>query len=296
MHGMHARLPKNFVLEERLERYAQVIEVAPSHYAGSWAEACHPLSSGEASRYDRVHVDLGCGKGAYVVQAAARDPRTLYVAIDGEPVCIAYTAQHVMESGVRNVVVVPALGSQMTSVFGPGEVDAITLNFPTPFPRKKDASRRLTIVDRLAEYRQVLSPGGTVTFKTDSYPLWQFTRAQVELAGYQVLWLSDNARAERPDDVLTEYERRLAAQGATVYAIEATPGEAREGIEQTSSLSLVDYLPDDLASLGYVPHGMRGSVTNLRNRRRREQGRSHQDSRADGTSGERSRHTGDPKG
>lgn len=34
MHGMHARLPKNFVLEERLEQYAQVIELDPTRYAG----------------------------------------------------------------------------------------------------------------------------------------------------------------------------------------------------------------------------------------------------------------------
>jgi tRNA (guanine-N7-)-methyltransferase len=154
-------------------------------------------------------------------------------------------------------------------------VHAITLNFPTPFPRKKDAAKRLTIIERLMDYRTILAEGSTVLLKTDSYPLWRFTQTQFDLAHYQVLWCSDDAHAERPDDTLTEYEQRLCAQGATVYAIEATPlawtGPLK--IEQTASVSLIDYLPDDLESLSYVPHGMQGSVINLRNRKKHERNR-----------------------
>ena len=267
MHGMHARLPKNFVLEERLECYAPVIEVAPERYAGVWAQACHPLCAQGLGSYQRIHVDLGCGKGAYVVHEAAAHPQTLYIAIDAEPICVAYTAQHVTEAGLSNVVVVPALGSALPRIFAAGEVAAITLNFPTPFPRKKEAAKRLTIVERLADYRQVLAPGGTVLLKTDSYPLWRFSQIQFDLAGYDLTWVTQDAHADRPDGPLTEYEERLCAQGASVYALEGTPGARPVRLEQTASLSLVDYLPSDLEALDYVPHGMQGSVTNLRNRR-----------------------------
>ena len=40
MHGMHARLPKHFVLEERLERYRDAIEPDPYHWRGHWTSAC----------------------------------------------------------------------------------------------------------------------------------------------------------------------------------------------------------------------------------------------------------------
>ena len=269
MHGMHARLPKNFVLEERLERYARVIEPKPETYAGGWAQACSPITAEGDGRFADVHVDLGCGKGAYVVQAATARPHTLFVAIDAEPICVAYTAQHVMEAGLDNVVVVPARGSQLTRIFGEGEVARMTINFPTPFPRKKDAANRLTILERLLEYRHILAPHGHLVFKTDSLPLWRFSLTQFELAGYELVWTSSDARADRPDDICTEYEERLTGQGACVYALEATVGPKPAHAEQTASLSLVDYLPEDLDSLDYVPHGMQGSVTNLRNRRHR---------------------------
>ena len=49
MHALHLRLPKNFVLEERLDRYADAIEAFPASYASRWAEEI-----GRASCRERV--------------------------------------------------------------------------------------------------------------------------------------------------------------------------------------------------------------------------------------------------
>lgn len=293
MHGMHARLPRNFVLEERLERYADVIELMPSSWAGRWATACWPLAFGasaddagehdagwraghhvehQADKFREVRLDLGCGKGAFVVESARREPDVLFVAMDAEPLCIAYTAQHATEAGLRNVVVVPGQGSAVARAFGPGELGCIHLNFPTPYPRKKDADKRLVLLDRLVEYRRVLAPSGTVRLRTDSQPLRDFALTQFELAGYDVVWSSDDERAERPDEPTSEYEERLVAQGARVYGLWATAGDREPQTAQTASLSLTDYFPDDLFGNGYIPHGMSGAVVNLRNRRLHESG------------------------
>ncbi len=275
MHALHARLPKNFVLEERLERYADSIEASPERWAGQWAEACHPLDAdSERDRFDEVRLDMGCGKGAFTVEAAAAEKSVLFVGIDFEPICIAYAAQKAEESGLDNVLFSPGVADKVTTYFAEGEVSRIYLNFPTPFPRKKEAAQRLTHLDNLMRYREILAPGATVLLKTDSYPLWGFSRTQFELAGYDIVWESDDARAERPDDPVSWYEERLSTQGATVYAIEATPAReprrAADGtIEQTASLSLIDYLPEDLSTMTYVPHGMQGTVTNLRNLERK---------------------------
>lgn len=282
MHGMHTRVPKHFVLEERLERYADAIETSPRSYRGRWAEACHPLEPGlkpgqpaeqgtglgagqALPRYREVRLDLGCGKGVSTVEMARREPDVLFVGVDYEPLCLAYAAQHACESGLPNVVFVPGKGSDVPQLFGPGELAGIYLNFPTPFPRAKKAKERLVYLDRLMDYRQVLARGAAVLLKTDSQPLRDFTLTQLSLAGYRVLWSTDDCRALRPDDPVSGYEARLTAQGATVYAVCATPGPAPAHVEQTAKLSLVDFLPDDLVHMGYVPHGMERTVTNIRN-------------------------------
>lgn len=265
MHRLHARLPKNFVLEERLERYASAIEIDPTGLRGRWAEACWP--AGAEGAYRRIVLDLGCGKGTFVAESARREPDALIIGLDGEPVCIAYTAQRICEEGLGNAVAVPGTGAQVASFFAHGELDAIHLNFPTPYPRKKDAELRLTSFARLAEYRAILAPGGVLRFKTDSQPLFSYTLAQLERAGYEVT-LGQSWEAP-----VTEYEQRLVAEGAAVLACEAHPAHEPAELAELSE-SLVDYLPDDLEGIGYVPLGMRGTVVNLRNRARNRGSRS----------------------
>ena len=265
-HALHARLPKNFVLEERLERYGRVIELNPAAWRGRWARACAPLG---AEPYAEVRLDLGCGKGAFAVEAARREPDVLFVAMDSEPICVAYAAQLVCESGLPNVVVVPGTGMRVREFFSPGELSCIYLNFPTPFPRKRDAAKRMASMERLMDFREVLAPGAEVRLRTDSQPLLDFMLTQVPLAGYDLLWESRDARADFPDAPESEYERRLGAQGARVLALAAAPGPAPEHVEQTAELSLAAYLPHDLESLQaltYAPHGMEATVENLRNR------------------------------
>lgn len=261
---MHARLPKHFVLEERLERYADAIEPAPTTWRGIWREACAPVG-GPAFR--ELRVDLGCGKGGFLVEVARAHPDVLYVGIDAEPVCVAYAAQHVTEAGLANAVVVPARGEDACRIFSEGEVARIHLNFPTPFPRKRDARNRLVLLDRLLEYRQVLGPGGSLALRTDSQPLYDFALGQLALAGYEVR----EGLGEEDAGLSTLYQDRLGAEGARLLALTATPvGETPAHVEQTMPLSLMDYLPRDLDSMGYVPLGMTGAVENLRNRANRQ--------------------------
>lgn len=280
MHGMHARLPKNFVLEERLERYAQAIELSPASYRGLWAQACWPVGDGAAlpgpsreAAFREVRLDLGCGKGAYLVESAHRMPDTLFVGLDAEPICIAYTAQAICERGLANAVVAPARGSDVGRIFGPGELARITLNFPTPFPRKRDAAMRLVAFERLMEYRGVLAPEGSLLLRTDSLPLYRFALVQLARAGYVLVAQTEDAEEGWMGEPVTEYERRLRAQGAHVLALEAVCGPEPHDTDPREPESLVDYLPDDLETLDYVPHGMQGTVVNLRNRRCHERRR-----------------------
>lgn len=266
---MHARMPKNFVLEERIERYADALEPQPAAYRGRWTEACAPAGG---TPFRAVWLDLGCGKGDFLVTCAREHPDILWLGVDSEPVCVVYAAQAVLEANVTNALVIPARADDLARFIAPGELAGIYINFPTPFPRKKQAAQRVTAVDRLLEYRPLLAPGAPVILRTDSQPLFDFTRGQFEGAGYKLQWESRDVRAEHPEIPLSMYERKLSAEGATVYGCRAVPGSAptRQAVEAARSMpqSLFDYLPDNLYEGGYVPHGMGYAVEELRNRRK----------------------------
>ena len=225
-----------------------------------------------ARSFSAVHLDLGCGKGAYLIERARREPNSLLIGMDTEPICVAYAAQYICEAELPNALVLPRGADSLARIFAPGELAAITLNFPTPYPKRKFAERRLVHVNHLLSYRNLLASGATVTLRTDSQPLRDYALTQFEAAGYRTLWTSDNVRAEHPEHPVTEYERRLAAQGAPVYGICATPAATPSPAQIERGLSaeqsLVAYLPHDLDAMGYVPLGMEGAVINLRNRAR----------------------------
>ena len=168
MGAVHVRTPKNFVLEERLERYADAIETNPEAYAGDWRKACAPAGS---KPFEHLHLDLGCGKGTYLVERAHREPDTLFIGMDQEPICIAYAAQKICEQELSNALVLPRGAASLPQLFAAGELDAITINFPTPQPKAKYAKKRLVHVDHLMLYRPLFSAGATVTLRTDSKPL-----------------------------------------------------------------------------------------------------------------------------
>lgn len=272
---MHARLPKNFVLEQRIERYAAAIETGGSAYAGRWAQAC---AEAGGAPFARVHLDLGCGKGSFIAQMAERHPDTLFIGMDSEPVCVVYAAQLLCERGIRNALVVPGDAARAAGIFADGELAAISINFPTPHPKRRHADKRLTSAAHLEGYRPLLAAGGTVTLRTDSAPLYAYSLPQFEAAGWRIQWASTNDRADHPDTPITEYEERLSAQGAHVHGICAAPSSAPASAAQLEAAralpqSLYEYLPDNLFDGAYIPHGMGYAIENFRNRRTHEQAR-----------------------
>ena len=240
------------------------------------ASACHdaacpasgaPIPSERRAPYRRVILDLGCGKGEYTVACARLHPDALYIGLDVEGVCVMRGAELALAEGVPNAVFVWADDPDLATLFAPGEIDGILMNFPTPFPKKKKAHLRLTHLDRLMAYREILAPGASVRLRTDSLPFRDFSLTQIGLAGYDLLWKADDVRALFPDEPLSAYEAKLTAQGAVVCGFEAVPGPAPEHIEQTAPLSLVSYLPENIEDMDYIPHGMQGCVANMRGRR-----------------------------
>ncbi len=273
---MRRRLPRNFNLKERLERYAHAIEFEPAQLRDIWAEACCPLPFRNGlpfcdgrcpSCFDEVHLDLGCGKGDWLTGLAQAYPHILFVGMDFDPVCVTYAAQAIHEAGLNNAVAIYGAGHQVPQFFGEGELSCIYLNFPTPFPRKKDAHMRLVALERLLDYYDVLTADGLLWLRTDSQPLRDFTLGQLELAGYTITWSSEDERAMFPSLPTSYYEQRLTARGARVLSVAARPHVKPKQVSQTHSLSLIDYLPQDLNNLDYIPYGMEWTVETIRRRK-----------------------------
>lgn len=261
---LHVR--KSKLVEERLKTYADFLVADPSSLRGLWRR--------RFGRPDaRLHVDLGCGKGLWISRAAQALPGDAFVGIDNDRTCVSFALERIGSARAGNALVVFDEARSLRELFAPGEIDVLHVNFPTPFPRKKEAASRVTSSARLMEYRDLLAPDGRIQLKTDSQPLFDFTLEQLDRAGYEVVQMTRDMRgggfaASCEDLVPSAYEEKLVAKGARVLALHAAVGARPVDFIPEDLVGLAQYLPEDLDALDYAPHGMEDTVANLRNRKR----------------------------
>ena len=180
---------------------------------GHWAE--------KFGREAPLHVELGCGKGDFISQMAERCPEVNFVGIEMQQTVLYTAAKKVAEKGLKNVRLLVFDINHIEEIFAPGEVARFYINFCDPWPKKRHAKRRLTYRSFLEKYRRLLASGGEIHFKTDNRPLFDFSLGEFEYARLAVRDISYDLHGEnRPDNIMTEYERKFSGFGEKINRCE----------------------------------------------------------------------------
>ena len=170
-----------------------------------------------------LYAELGTGKGDFISQLAELHPEINYIGIEAQQDVLYSAAKKVQEKGLKNVRLLVFDINNIENIFAPGEVDRFYVNFCDPWPKARHAKRRLTHVNFLEKYRRLLKKGGELFFKTDNRPLFDFSLEQFAEAGLQVEDVSFDLHAEnRPDNIMTEYERKFSGFGEKINRCEVT--------------------------------------------------------------------------
>ena len=118
----------------------------------------------------------------------------------------------------------------LDKVFGKDEISKIYLNFSDPWPKDRHAKRRLTSVQFMHRYEQILKPDGVVEFKTDNRPLFDFSLESIPEAGWKLdtytFDLHHNAEMNE-GNIMTEYEERFSKEGNPICKLIASMSNTR---------------------------------------------------------------------
>ena len=101
-----------------------------------------------------------------------------------------------------------------------GEMDRLFINFPDPWPRKKNAKRRLTHRGFLDKYCRTVREGGEIHFKTDNAPLFEFSVEEFAACGLEVKNLTRNLHENGIVGIMTGYEEKFHALGTPINRCE----------------------------------------------------------------------------
>ncbi|PWG01046.1 tRNA (guanosine(46)-N7)-methyltransferase TrmB [Levilactobacillus bambusae] len=183
-----------------------------------------PLKGNWQSRFSAVqplHVEIGTGKGQFIVEMARLHPEINFLGIEIQTSVIAIALKKVVESELPNIQLILSDGADVDTFFDPNEIDEIYLNFSDPWPKTKHEKRRLTSAGFLKNYQDVLKPDGLLQFKTDNRGLFEYSLVSLNNFGmiFQGVWLDLHQANDEVEDVQTEYEQKFSALGPIYQVI-----------------------------------------------------------------------------
>ena len=218
------RMRKKKHTDDRLAVCSAIQITEPEQKKGKWRSLFE--KEGKAVSQDTpLHLEIGCGKGAFILELAKRNPETLFVAVEFCREAMLLAVEKVFAEGLANVLFLNADAAKLAEYFDPAEVDVIYLNFSDPWPKARHAKRRLTAPSFLEVYRTILKKEGFIRQKTDNVLLFESSLENYAACG----WRCENvcrdlhASPEAADNILTEYEINFSGKGLKINAVTAFP-------------------------------------------------------------------------
>jgi tRNA (guanine-N7-)-methyltransferase len=169
-----------------------------------------------------IHLELGCGKGRFIIETSRRNPDTHFVAIERDETILATAARRAEENVANSLVFILHDVSEGLDFIGAGEISRLYINFCDPWSRKKKwAKRRLTHDTYLEIYEKLQIP--ELHFKTDNRILFEASLESLSRRNWLVKNISLDLHADNPpDNIMTEYEEKFSPHGP-IYRLEAEP-------------------------------------------------------------------------
>ena len=212
---MRMRKKKNLI--PRLEKCRELIVPDPETRRGAW--------SGVFANGNPIHIEIGCGKGRFAVEAAKAAPDVNFIALEKERGALVVALELALPEGLPNLKFLSADAERLSEFFAPSEVSRIYINFCDPWKKKKQAKRRLTHEGFLKLYDSLLPPGGEIRFKTDNQPLFEFSVAEIKAFGFTLRNATDDLHGTGLPNIMTEYEQKFSELGFPIHYLEAVKPE-----------------------------------------------------------------------
>ncbi len=166
-----------------------------------------------------LNVEVGSGRGGYLTQMAARYPERKFVGIELKEELLMTAVRKAAAAAVDNLVFIRGYAENFATWFDGLVVDTVYLNFVDPWPKRRNAVKRLTHGNYLKIYRTAMRPGSQLILKTDNRHLYLFSLVEFGKFFKLVAKTTDLAADGDVHNVVTEYEARFMARGKSIYRI-----------------------------------------------------------------------------
>ena len=191
----------------------------------AWAEPFideHPeysLTDLEISKLENFYLEIGSGKGDFLVKMATKFPKKFFLGVEKNVTCAGISMKKLVENEIKNAKLLYKDGQEVIRLLRDNSVNVIYLNFSDPWPKKRHYKRRLTSSSFLQEYKRILVSDGQLIFKTDNVDLFQYSIEMFTENGFKLIKVDDNYDGLDPLDEQTEYETNFRNKGISIHRL-----------------------------------------------------------------------------
>lgn len=161
-----------------------------------------------------IEVDVGCGKGRFLMAKARKNPGVPFLGIDKRLKRIEKVDRKVCREGLRNVRLLLAEAAEVIEErLPPLSVQTFYIFFPDPWPKRRHHRRRLFSGDFIDALHRTLLPEGRVNLATDDEDYYRQIRKL--LAGDARF--VEAAPYLPTEDETTEFETTFVTLGSRIH-------------------------------------------------------------------------------
>jgi tRNA (guanine-N7-)-methyltransferase len=182
--------------------YKPVNWLKPFDWADLFADASRP-----------VEVDIGCGKGGFLLWGAGTHPDSNYLGIERQLVRLRKVDQKIQRAGLSNARLLRCEAGYFVNQLVPaGSITAYHIYFPDPWPKRRHHPRRLIQPAFVGALHRTLRRGGVVHIATDDRDYFTHIENVMRESG---LFRQEPAQPW-PVEAQTEFEKVFLAAGKSI--------------------------------------------------------------------------------
>jgi len=174
-----------------------------------------------------VHIEIGSGKAAFLLNQAKTQPDDDFLGIEWASRYYRYAVDRVGRWGLTNVRIIRAEAAAFLADFVPdNSVSCFHIYFPDPWPKKRHHKRRFFCAANLEEMLRCLKKDGQLRIATDHAGYFEQIRQVLTVGagrcawpGFEEIKFFPAAGADQGEWVGTNFERRYLKDQRTIYTL-----------------------------------------------------------------------------
>jgi tRNA (guanine-N7-)-methyltransferase len=163
-------------------------------------------------------------KGAFINGLSEQYPDKRLLAVELVPDVLMMAMEKADREERKNICFLNANAENIADIIPEGSVSRLYLNFSDPWPKKRNAKRRLTSPLFLERYKKILAPQGKIFFKTDNKGLFDYSLESFVENGFVVTDVCFDLHGDsvfNKDNIQTEYEKTFSEKGFLINRLVA---------------------------------------------------------------------------